>query len=39
MRRKHCEVTDPKEIERILSMTNVGRLALERNLLFLRQIL
>ena len=27
MRRKHSEVTDPKEIERILSMTNIGRLA------------
>ena len=27
MRRKHCEVTDPKEIERILSLTNVGRMA------------
>ena len=27
MRRKHCEVTDPKEIERILSSTNVGRMA------------
>jgi len=27
MRRKHSKVTDPKEIERILSMTNIGRLA------------
>ncbi len=27
MRRKHCEVTDPNEIERILSLTNIGRLA------------
>ncbi len=27
MRRKHSEVTDPKEIERILSMTNIGRMA------------
>jgi len=27
MRRKHSEVTDPKEIERILSLTNIGRLA------------
>ena len=27
MRRKHSEVKDPKEIERILSLTNVGRLA------------
>jgi nitroimidazol reductase NimA-like FMN-containing flavoprotein (pyridoxamine 5'-phosphate oxidase superfamily) len=27
MRRKHCEVRDPKEIERILSLTNIGRLA------------
>ncbi|HTY21985.1 MAG TPA: pyridoxamine 5'-phosphate oxidase family protein [Desulfomonilaceae bacterium] len=27
MRRKHCEITDPKEIERILSSTNLGRLA------------
>ena len=27
MRRKHSEVTDPKEIERILSSTNIGRLA------------
>ncbi len=27
MRRKHSEVTDPKEIERILSATNIGRLA------------
>ena len=27
MRRKHSEVTDPKEIERILSLTNIGRMA------------
>lgn len=27
MRRKICEVTDPKEIERILASTNVGRLS------------
>ena len=27
MRRKHSEVKDPKEIERILSLTNIGRLA------------
>jgi nitroimidazol reductase NimA-like FMN-containing flavoprotein (pyridoxamine 5'-phosphate oxidase superfamily) len=27
MRRSHSEVTDPKEIERILSQTNIGRLA------------
>jgi hypothetical protein len=27
MRRKHSKVTDPKEIERILSLTNMGRLA------------
>jgi uncharacterized protein len=27
MRRKHSEVTDPIEIERMLSLTNVGRLA------------
>ena len=27
MRRKHSEVTDPKEIEHILSLTNIGRLA------------
>ena len=27
MRRKHSEVTDPKEIERILSSTNIGRLS------------
>ena len=27
MRRKHSEVTDVKEIERILSLTNIGRLA------------
>jgi len=27
MRRQHSEVTDPKEIERILSLTNIGRLA------------
>ena len=27
MRRKHSEVTDPKEIGRILSLTNIGRLA------------
>ena len=27
MRRKHSEVTDPKEIERILASTNIGRLA------------
>jgi nitroimidazol reductase NimA-like FMN-containing flavoprotein (pyridoxamine 5'-phosphate oxidase superfamily) len=27
MRRSHSEVTDPQEIQRILSLTNVGRLA------------
>lgn len=27
MRRKHCEVTDPHEIERILGSTTIGRLA------------
>jgi nitroimidazol reductase NimA-like FMN-containing flavoprotein (pyridoxamine 5'-phosphate oxidase superfamily) len=27
MRRKHSEVTDPSEIERILSMTTIGRMA------------
>ena len=27
MRRKHSEVRDPKEIERILALTNIGRLA------------
>jgi nitroimidazol reductase NimA-like FMN-containing flavoprotein (pyridoxamine 5'-phosphate oxidase superfamily) len=27
MRRKHCEITDPKEMVRILASTNVGRLA------------
>jgi nitroimidazol reductase NimA-like FMN-containing flavoprotein (pyridoxamine 5'-phosphate oxidase superfamily) len=27
MRRKHSEVTDPKEIQRILSSANIGRLA------------
>jgi len=27
MRRKHCEITDPREIDRILSLTNIGRLA------------
>jgi hypothetical protein len=27
MRRKHCEITDPKEIIRILASTNIGRLA------------
>ncbi len=27
MRRKHCEITDPREIDRILSSTNIGRLA------------
>ena len=27
MRRKHCEVTDPKEMARILAATNIGRLA------------
>ena len=27
MRRKHSEVTDTKEIERIFSLTNIGRLA------------
>jgi nitroimidazol reductase NimA-like FMN-containing flavoprotein (pyridoxamine 5'-phosphate oxidase superfamily) len=26
MRRKHCEITDPKEIIRILASTNIGRL-------------
>ena len=27
MRRQHSEVTDPKEITRILSLTNIGRMA------------
>ncbi|AFM24346.1 pyridoxamine 5'-phosphate oxidase family protein [Desulfomonile tiedjei] len=27
MRRKHCEITDHQQIERILASTNVGRLA------------
>ncbi len=27
MRRNHSEVTDPEEIQRILSLTNIGRLA------------
>jgi uncharacterized protein len=27
MRRKYCEITDPKEILRILASTNIGRLA------------
>ncbi|MCK4782231.1 MAG: pyridoxamine 5'-phosphate oxidase family protein [Desulfobacteraceae bacterium] len=27
MRRKHSEITDPREIQRILSSTNIGRLA------------
>ena len=27
MRRKHCEITDPKEMARILASTNIGRLA------------
>lgn len=27
MRRKHCEITNPREIDRILSLTNIGRLA------------
>ncbi|NNK85591.1 MAG: pyridoxamine 5'-phosphate oxidase family protein [Desulfobacterales bacterium] len=27
MRRKHNEVNDPKEIQRIISLTNIGRLA------------
>ncbi len=27
MRRKHCEITDPQEIERILRSTTVGRMA------------
>ncbi len=27
MRRKHCEITDPKEITRILDSTNIGRMA------------
>lgn len=27
MRRRHSEVTDPKELQRILSLTNIGRLA------------
>jgi nitroimidazol reductase NimA-like FMN-containing flavoprotein (pyridoxamine 5'-phosphate oxidase superfamily) len=27
MRRKHCEITDPKEISRILASTNIGRMA------------
>jgi uncharacterized protein len=26
MRRKHCEITDPKEISRILASTNIGRM-------------
>lgn len=27
MRRQHCEITDPKEMARILASTNIGRLA------------
>ena len=27
MQRKHCEIADPQDIERILSSTNIGRLA------------
>jgi uncharacterized protein len=27
MRRKHCEISDPKEMVRILAATNIGRLA------------
>jgi nitroimidazol reductase NimA-like FMN-containing flavoprotein (pyridoxamine 5'-phosphate oxidase superfamily) len=27
MRRKHCEITDPKEMTRILASTNIGRMA------------
>jgi uncharacterized protein len=27
MRRKHCEITDPQDIQRILSSTTIGRLA------------
>ena len=27
MRRKHSQITDPKEIQHILSLTNIGRLA------------
>ena len=27
MRRKHCEITDPQDIERILDSTTIGRLA------------
>ena len=27
MRRKHCEITDPREMARILASTNIGRLA------------
>lgn len=27
MKRRYCEVTDPLEINRILSSTNIGRLA------------
>ena len=27
MRRKHCEVKDPKEMIRVLASTNIGRLA------------
>jgi hypothetical protein len=27
MRRKHCEITDPKEITRILASTHIGRVA------------
>lgn len=27
MRRKHCEITDPKEVARIMGSTNIGRLA------------
>ncbi len=27
MRRKHCEISNPREIDRILSLTNIGRLA------------
>jgi hypothetical protein len=27
MKRKHCEITDPKEMTRILASTNIGRMA------------
>jgi nitroimidazol reductase NimA-like FMN-containing flavoprotein (pyridoxamine 5'-phosphate oxidase superfamily) len=27
MRRKHCEITDPKEMTRVLASTNIGRVA------------